>query len=76
MSSLQKLINSHAVQPTSFVSLVQSVWSVSHLNVISLIVSNPSPRYRLNRLGEGFRSIVSAKVDAKGRATLDAEVIA
>jgi hypothetical protein len=50
--------------------------TISPLNVISLIVSNPSPRYRLNRLREGFRSLVSAKSDAKGKATLDAEVIA
>ena len=44
--------------------------------MISLIVSNPSLRYRLNRLREGFGSIYSAKGDAKGKATLDAEVIA
>lgn len=50
--------------------------TISPLNVISLIVSNPSLRYRLNRLREGFGSIYSAKGDAKGKATLDAEVIA
>jgi hypothetical protein len=76
MSNLQKSINLHAAQPTSFAALVQSVWSISHLNVISLIVSNPSPRCRLNRLCEGFRSIVSTKGNPKGKATLDAEVTA
>jgi hypothetical protein len=39
--------------------------TISPLNVISLIVLNRSLRYRLNRLREGFRSIISAKGDAK-----------
>lgn len=76
MSSLQKSINLYVAQPTSFVALVERIWSISPLNVISLIILNSSSRYCLDRLREGFRSIVSAKGGAKGRAMLDAEVIA
>ena len=52
-----------------------SARSIPRLKVISLIISNLSLHYRLDRLRRGFTSIVSAK-DAKGKALLGAEVIA
>lgn len=57
-------MNSHPAQP------------ISHLKVISLIISNPSLRYGLDRLlREAFTLIVFAK-DPKCKALTGAGVIA